>query len=197
MLGAGAAMGQAPAEPEYTPTGIVNFRAITASGRMSWYASNTVGITGLAGTITSASWGTLFNEPKEYGPTWEGFGKRAGIRLSTLAISNTMEVGLGAIWGEDPRYIRAPGLSFKGRLGRVIKMSVLSQNRYGKTMPAYARIIAIPSSNFISNTFRADSESQASDAALRTALGFLGEMTSNAFVEFWPDLRHKLFGGKH
>ena len=43
--------------------------------------------------------------PQEWEQTWSGFGKRYLEREVDVAISNTMEAGLGAIWGEDPRYI--------------------------------------------------------------------------------------------
>ena len=36
-------------------------------------------------------------------------GDRLGMSIAGNAVSNTMEAGLGAIWGEDPRYIRDAG----------------------------------------------------------------------------------------
>ncbi len=193
-LGAGLAMGQTNPEPVYTPTGILNYRPITGAGRGGWFVSSTIGLEGLAGGAISAGWGTIFNQPKEYGPHYEGFGKRFGIRMSTAAVANGVEASFGAMWGEDPRYIRAAGQPFKRRLGQVIKMSFMATNREGKTIPAYARFIAIPGSNFMSNTWRVDSEAKASDAGVRTLLGFLGRMSGNAFTEFWPDLRKKMSG---
>jgi hypothetical protein len=48
--------------------------------------------------------------------------------------------------------------------------------------PAYARLIAMPGSNFLSNTWRADSESTTGNAWERTGWGFVGRMGSNAFA---------------
>jgi hypothetical protein len=118
------------------------------------------------------------------------------MRLTGIATSNVMEAGLGAIWGENPRYIRAAGAPFGNRIGHIVKMTFLAQNRDGKSRPAYARYIAIPGNNFLSNTWRADSEATVSRASLRTALGFLGRMGTNAFEEFWPDVRQRFFPGK-
>jgi hypothetical protein len=166
---------------------------ITAHERIQWALKSTLGPANLTAGLFVAGWGTLFNQPKTYGPHWEGFGDRYGIRLSGLAVSNTMEAGLGAIWGEDPRYKRDEGAPFFDRVGHAAKMTFMAQNRTGALMPAYARFIAIPSSNFISNAWRAPGDDSAGNAGVRIGLGFLGVFGGNTFDEFWPDVKHKLF----
>ncbi len=165
---------------------------ITAKERIQWAVKGTIGPESLAAGLFSAGWGTLFNQPKTYGPHWEGFGDRYGMRLSGLAVSNTMEAGLGAVWGEDPRYTRDAGAPFGHRIGHAVKMTFLAQNREGGVMPAYARLIAIPGSNFISNSWRAAGDDSADRAAIRTGLGFLSRLGGNAFEEFWPDVQRKV-----
>ena len=59
--------------------------------------------------------------------------------------------------------------------------------------PAYARFIAIPGSNFLSNTWRVSGDDTAGSACIRTGLGFAGRFGSNAFDEFWPDVKQKVF----
>ncbi len=168
-------------------------RPISAQERIDWVVKGTIGPASLTGGLFSAGWGTLFDQPKTYGPHWEGFGDRYGMRLSGLAVSNTMEAGLGAIWGEDPRYTRDGGAPFSHRIGHAVKMTFLAENRNGNLMPAYARFIAIPGSNFLSNAWRAPGDDSAGNAAVRTGLGFFGRLGSNTFDEFWPDVRQKLF----
>lgn len=181
---AGLAYGQIPA----------NYQPLSAKDRFKWFADSTIGVESMAaGGPVSAAWGTLFNSPEEYGPHWGGFGKRYGMRLTGVATGNAMEAGFGALWGEDPRYHRAEGKRMKGRVGHVIKSTFLAYDRNGKQMPAYARYIAMPGNNFLSNTWRADSEANTSDALMRTMTGFLGRMAGNAFDEFWPDLKKKIF----
>jgi len=148
-----------------------------------------------AGLFTAAL-GTAANNPKEYGPHWEGFGKRYGIRLSGVSTSNAMEAGLGAFWGEDPKYYPTKGMTIKQRIGNVMKTTFTAPRPDGHYAPAYARFIAIPGSNFIANTWRADSEADAEHAALRTLYGFLGHMGGNAFQEFWPDVQRLIFHRK-
>ena len=93
---------------------VPNYQPITGKQRFEWFVSNTVGPASLfAVGPASAAWGTAFNNPKEYGPHWDGFGKRYGMRLTGVSVGNAMEAGLGAIWGEDPRYFRSADRSFK------------------------------------------------------------------------------------
>jgi len=166
---------------------------ITPRERARWAIDNTVGPASLAGGVVSAGWGTLFNTPREYGTHWEGFGQRYGMRLTGIATSNVMEAGLGALWGEDPRYVRASTEGFGGRLGHAMKMAFLAQNKDGHLMPAYARFAAISGSNYLSNSWRADSEATLSRASVRVGLGFLGRIGGNIWEEFWPDVKQGLF----
>lgn len=131
----------------------------------------------------------MLDRPREYGTHWEGFGDRYGMRLTGVVTSNAMEAGLGAMWGEDPRYPRASGESYGSRLGHVVKWTFLARNRNGDAMPAYARYFATAGNNFLSNAWREQSEADWQHALLRTGLGFLARMSSNAFQEFWPDVR--------
>jgi hypothetical protein len=169
---------------------------ITAEGRLRWFAVNTVGPASLAGGVVSSAWGTLYNSPREYGPHWEGFGKRYGMRLTGISTNNAIEASMGAVWGEDPRYIRAEGAAFKTRVFHAIKMTFLAYKAKGRLMPAYARYIGISGNNFLSNTWRADSEATWSRAGFRIGMGFLGRMGANAFKEFWPDVSQRLRGHK-
>ncbi|HVP48726.1 MAG TPA: hypothetical protein VMT32_19160 [Bryobacteraceae bacterium] len=169
-----------------------DYRSLTGEERAGWVVKETVGPQSLLGGTISAGWGTLFNSPKEYGPHWAGFGKRYGMRLTGVSASNTMEAALGALWGEDPRYSRAPERPFKGRVGNVVKMTFLARNHDGRDAPAYARYFAISGSNFLSNNWRPDSVATTGNALQRIVFGFLGRMSSNAFDEFWPDAKRLL-----
>jgi hypothetical protein len=168
--------------------------AQNAQERVDWVVKGTLGPSSLAGGAVSAAFGTWTDMPGEYGPHAEGFAKRFGMREAGIGTSNLMEAGLGAIWGEDPRYLRASdSVGFGGRLGRVVKLTFMAANRDGDAHPAYARYLAIAGSNALSNTWRVNSEADGSHILTRTALGFASRMAGNAFEEFWPDAKRKLF----
>ena len=169
------------------------YRIISGKERVQWAAQQTFGPQSWLTGIFTASIGTARDNPQEYGPHWEGFAKRYGMRFTGVASSNTIEAGLGALWGEDPRYVRDQTLPMKRRIGNVFLLSFTARNRQGKMVPAYARYIAIPGNNFLSNTWRVNSESTTSAALTRTGYGVLSEIASNAWTEFWPDVKHKVF----
>ncbi|HTR68563.1 MAG TPA: hypothetical protein VMH85_22475 [Terriglobales bacterium] len=173
-------------QPGYAP--------ITGRQRLSWFVRSTVGPESLAGGLFSAGIGTARDKPVEYGPHWDGFGSRYGMRLTGVATGNAMEAGLGALWGEDPRYFPAPqGTAIRGRIGHVVLMTFAARRSQGQLAPAYARFIADPGNNFLSNAWRADSEATARDAAMRSMWGILGRMGGNAFKEFWPSVSKRIF----
>ena len=169
----------------------VSYQPITPEQRLAWFTKRTVGPASLATSFVGAGIDTWRDTPREYGPHWGGFGQRIGIRVTNKAISNGIEAGAGSLWGEDPRYFRVPEKRLSARLGNVVKMTVISHNREGHEMPAYARFIAVPSTEFLSNTWRPVSQDDGHDAVNRIAIGFATRIAGNAFSEFWPDLSRK------
>jgi hypothetical protein len=191
-----AAFGQTANTDHVVPGTPSSYRPITAEQRLKWFAVNSFGPASLTGGLFSAGFGTLVNRPRQYGPHWEGFGDRYGMRLTGVLTSNAMEASVGALWGEDPRYPRDSGQSFPNRIGHVVKWTFVARDRNGGTMPAYARYVATAGNNFLSNTWRESSEADAQHALERTALGFLARLSGNAFKEFWPDVKNGLFHRK-
>jgi hypothetical protein len=162
---------------------------ITPKERLNWFVRSTAGPESLllAGPF-SAGWGTAFGNPPEYNNSWEGFGQRYGMRLTGVSTGNAMEAGFGAIWGEDPRYFRAPDKPFKKRVVNVIDLTFRAYHPDGERHFAYARSIGNVGNNFLSNTWRVPSESDWQSALIRCLGGIGGRAASNAFKEFLPDV---------
>ena len=170
--------------------------AITAQERLGWILKTTLGPKNLSAGLFVSGWSTWHNEPPEYGPHWDGYAKRYGLRLSVGGTSNVIEAALGSVWGEDPRYKRADGQPVGRRLVHVLVSTVITHNRNGDPMPAYARYIAVPGGNLVSNMWRPDSQATLANVGVRTGLGFVSRIVSNAFSEFFPDLREHTFRKK-
>jgi hypothetical protein len=160
---------------------------------------STIGPASLWTGVLTSTWGTAFNQPREYGASFDGWAKRYGLRLTGVATSNVAEASLGIIWGEDPRYHRDPSEErFSRRFARTFKMTFLSENRDGTLTPAYSRYIAIVGTNSMSDLWRPDSERTASNTLWRIGEGFGGRLLGNMWEEFWPDVRQHLpFFNKH
>jgi hypothetical protein len=188
---------QAQAEPQAQapPRHVLEaYAPISGRERLKWIVVSTVGPKSLGVGVLSAAISTASNTPKEYRPGWTGFGKRYGIRLTGLATNNVIEGGLGALWGEDPRYFPDElGRSFSHRLKHAVILAFTARFRNGDVQPAYARFASTIGGNFLSNTWRADSDAGNGDALRRAGLGFAGRVGSDIFDEFWSDIKQRVF----
>jgi hypothetical protein len=173
---------------------MTNYRAPTAIDRLKWFTVSTAGPMSLlvSGPIRGG-WGTWRDEPKEYGTDGEGFGQRYGMRLTGLSTGNAIEASLGALWGEDPRYFPSRRQGLVPRVKYLIRSAFVAPRRDGQWHPAYARFAGNVGSSFLSNTWRPRSESGTGSALQRIFLGVVGNLVGNAYAEFWPDLRRKVF----
>lgn len=183
-------VGAAAGQNALFPSG--SYEPISGGERVTWAVRDTIGLPSLMGGLISAGWGTLLDRPPEYGTHALGFSERYGMRLTGIATESVMEAGLGALWGEDPRYFRDADGSFGHRMRHVIKSTFLAEHSGGEWMPACARYAAMAGSSFLSDTWRPGSESNASHAAERIGLGFVGRLAKNTAVEFWPDVRSRV-----
>lgn len=165
----------APARPRFT-----------LGARYKWVAKSSVSPVTVGGFMFSSALTTARNAPVEYGPHWDGYAKRIGLRISTGATSRIMEASLGALWHEDPRYVRTTGRGAGYRLLYVVRMAVMAHNERGDVVPAYARYITVPANSFLSNAWRPDSQTSMHDSLVRVPLSFMDRIIANTFSEFWP-----------
>ena len=165
---------------------------ITGTQRIDWIVDGAIGrrsltIVGPLATI----WQTGFNTPDEWGRGVSGIAKRYAQREADVALSNTLEAGLGALWGEDPRYIPSGRKGIWPRARYAIKTVVLAQRRDGSLQPAWGRYAGNVVNNLIENTWLPPSMTTGRQTAWRSGLGLLGRLGGNAWEEFWPDVvRH-------
>ena len=170
-----------------------SYRPITRQESFRWFITGTIGLPHRAGGILVSGFGTAFDRPKEYGPHWEGFASRYGMRMACSATGNAIEAGAGLLLREDPRYFRVPGRPLNARVANVMRLTFAARGGRGKFKPAYARYMAMFGVNFLSDKWRVRSEANAGDAFLRTSGDFAGRMAANAFEEFWPGIEKRLF----
>ena len=160
--------------------------------RIDWTVDGTIGKRSLTVVGPLATmWQTGFNTPEEWGRGASGIAKRYAQREADVALSNTIEAGLGAVWGEDPRYIPSGRKGLWPRARYAIKTVFLAQRRDGSLKPAWGRYAGNTLNNVIENTWLPPSMTTPGQTASRSALGMLGRLGGNAWEEFWPDdVRH-------
>ncbi|HEY3439821.1 MAG TPA: hypothetical protein VGK29_03680 [Paludibaculum sp.] len=167
--------------------------APTSEDRVDWWAESTLGPTSWLTGGFSSGWSTIWNNPKEWKRSPEGFGRRLATRTANVSISNAIDAGFGAIWGEDPRYRRRGSGSFGSRAGYIIKMTFCTPYRDGRTRFAFARTLGNAGGNTIQNLWMPDSARGPEYIVYNMGVGFSARAGSNAFKEFWPDVRKLVF----
>jgi len=177
-LSLGDASASSQIRQEYAP--------ITAGGRFRWVLKSTFDLKSLSIGIASSAISTAWNKPPEWGPGWEGFGKRLGTRQATVLTSSVIEAGVGALWGEDPRYIHSGKKGFWPRASHAVRMAFLSYRRDGSVGPAYSRFTGVAASRFIAATWRPPSDDDWEDTAARIGLAYVSRAFTNLWSEFWP-----------
>jgi hypothetical protein len=170
-----------------------HYTAVTAEQRVDWIVEGTIGPRSLLiiGPL-GALWQTGFNDPEEWGRSWSGLGKRYLQREADVAISSSIEAGLGALWGEDPRYIPSGRRGIGARAKYAIKTAFVAQRRDGHLAPAWGRYVGNTLNNVIENTWLPSSATTVGQTIYRSALGFLTRIGGNAWEEFWPDVARRL-----
>ena len=181
---------QAQAPPPLTAT---TYAPVTAHERLDWAVDGTVGLQSLfvVGPLASALQ-TGFNIPSEWERSWSGTGKRYLQREADVAISNAIEAGLGALWGEDPRYIPSGRRGIGARARYAMKTAFVVQRRDGHLAPAWGRYAGNVVNNLIENAWLPPSATTVEQTLARSVLGLVTRMGGNAWEEFWPDVRRRL-----
>ena len=169
-----------------------DYRAISPDGRLRWFTRATIGPKSLVGGLLSSGIGTAADFPHEYGTHWSGFGQRYGMRLTGISTGNAIEAGMGAIWGEDPRYFRTVNQPFPAQLRNAVDLTFRAYRPDGERHLAYARFLAILGNNFLSNEWRVPSEANWQHAMIRSGEGFGARFLSDAVNEFLPPIWKKL-----
>jgi hypothetical protein len=174
------------------PAGEKTPAPINGIERINWIVEGMLGPRSLAVGVITSTWQTSGRIPDEWSRSAYGFRERYLEREADVALSNTIEAGLGAIWGEDPRYIRAPRGSIRSRAAHAMKTVVLAPRADGQLKPAWGRFAGNVFNNVIENAWLPPSMTTPAQTALRSANGLLGRLAGNLWDEFWPDIRTRL-----
>ena len=115
-----AAYGQT-SEPQPTPTSTpqtsqIGYVRPDARTRRHTYFKSMFGLSALGTAIASAGWATGRNKPDEWGPHWEGFGKRLASNMGKRVISNTVLFSLDEAFKLDSHFYKSTKRDMGSRL---------------------------------------------------------------------------------
>ena len=175
------------------PPGSAPLPPLTLAERARIYTSATVGVGSLLSSAASAAIDQWRDVPPEWGHGAAGYGRRFGYGLAGDAASNAIQFGVSALRHEDTRYRRSHEHGFWRRAGYVIVHTYLVPTDRGETTLAVSRIFGAYGSAFIANTWYPARLSTPGEAVLRGTWNAAADMGNSAFLEFWPDIKRKVF----
>ena len=94
-------------------------------------------------TVIGPAFGAAISQWEHTPPEWreggEGYGLRFASGLGRHVISQSIEFGVAAADGEDPRYFRSEDRRFWARTRHAIVSTVVSRTATGRRIPAFSR----------------------------------------------------------
>lgn len=108
--------------------------------RFNRYAKSIFGPMALGKNVVSAGYSTWRNSPEEWGPTWEGFGRRFASGLGKNAIKQTTIYSLGEAFKLDSGFYRSTKKGVGGRLGDAFSSTFVARKPDGKKVFGFPRV---------------------------------------------------------
>jgi len=113
----------------------------SAKTRFHRYLGSMFGPVALGKRVLSAGWSTWRNSPEEWGPHWEGFGKRFASGTGKTIIKSTAQYGLEEAFKLDSHYYRSKNTSVGARVKNALISPVTARDENGKRVFGFPRII--------------------------------------------------------
>lgn len=121
----------------------------TAAVRRSRYLKSLFGPAALANTVAGAGISTWNNSPREWGPHWDGFGKRVASGFGRRLINNTVLYGLDEAMGVDSHFYRSEKRDLGSRISNAFISTVTTRKSDGRRTAGIPRIAAAYTSNVV------------------------------------------------
>jgi hypothetical protein len=118
--------------------------------RVKRYFMSMFGPTAIGIRAARAGISTWDNSPVEWGPHWDGFGKRFASGTGESVIRNTAIFGLDEAFKLDSHYYRSSG-GFGSKVKNAITSPLLARNRHGKKVFGFPATVGRYAAPVISN----------------------------------------------
>lgn len=114
----------------------------------------------------------------------EGYGRRYGSYLAKRATSNTVQLGVEAMLGEDSRYAYSERSGFWLRMKDAVIHSLVIRNAGGGREVAIGRVAGAIAGGLLSRTWQPEGHRGIGQGFRSGGIAFGGYVTGNIFREF-------------
>jgi hypothetical protein len=127
----------------------------------------------------------------DWGGGLSGYGERLSARYGELVARRTIQFGIGALRGEDPRFHRSGREGFWPRTKFVLSRTVLVDMDRGGTSIAAGKLVSAFGANALAATWHPANPNPWRQGLEGTAVSLGSDVAWRMFREFWPDIKHK------
>lgn len=155
------------------------------------YFQHAFGIASYKRAAISTVLAEITNNPREWGRTWDGAGKRFASAYGRHLISTSVRYSVATLRHEDARYFPSAETAFKGRLKHALLGTVRARHEdTGASMFALGRVSGAYAGGFVSRTWMPD-RFHTFSSGIRSGTMSLGlDAAMNVMREFWPRKRN-------
>ena len=165
---------------------------LSMTGKLSFHAKKGAGFGSLVGSAMFAGAMHELNSPREWGQGTEGYGRRLGSTVATVAIRNAFAFGLDSALGEDPRYVRSVRSGLWPRLRHVVGGTFVTRTDHGGTRFAPWRFASAYGAGYVSTAWYPDRLKTPRLGAEQGTIIIGFDMLNNFGAEFAPDILKKI-----
>lgn len=121
----------------------------TAGKRFKKYVNSMFGPWSIGRAVAAAGLSTWSNSPEEWGPHWDGFGKRFASNMGRSIMKNTMMYGMDEAMKLDSYYYRSEKRDWKSRVKNAMISPVTARKPDGKRVFGVPRVVSTYASSVI------------------------------------------------
>lgn len=121
----------------------------SADKRFKKYINSMFGPWSIGRAVASAGLSTWSNSPEEWGPHWDGFGKRFASNMGRSVMKNTMMYGMNEAFKLDSSYYRSTKRDWKSKVKNAMISPVIARKPDGTKVFGFPRVVSTYASSVI------------------------------------------------
>jgi hypothetical protein len=166
---------------------------LTGRERFHIYLRQTFGPVSVAQSALGAGINQWLDAPPEWGQGMEGYGHRFVSACGRSVIDHSIQSGVAAMRGEDPRYWPSGRKGVRPRTRYAIIHTFMSRTDDGGETLAISTFAGVYGGWMVARTWYPDKNNNVSFALEHASISMAVKVGTNVFQEFWPDIRRKVF----
>ena len=121
----------------------------SADKRFKKYVNSMFGPWSLGRAVASAGLSTWRNSPEEWGPHWDGFGKRFASNMGRSIMKNTMMYAMDETFKLDSYYYRSAKKDVGSKIKNAMLSPVIARKPDGRKVFGFPRVVSTYASSVI------------------------------------------------